>query len=190
MKLPANFEMERYGLRVRFVNEDDAEFIVRLRTHPKLSRFIHRTDNDIEKQKNWIKAYKKRESAGNDYYFLISISEMPCSLLRIYDIEPDSFSVGSWVSDPSAPFECAPLSMLIVHSIGFDILGKNICLTKDGTHVNNFKVNRFVKMLGKTIVGKRMDPVLGEYNLYTLEREVFEKNRIKLERLLLQTNNI
>jgi hypothetical protein len=42
--LPSNFELDRYGLHVRLVREEDAEFILSLRTDPKLSRFIHPTE--------------------------------------------------------------------------------------------------------------------------------------------------
>ena len=70
MKLDSDFTYEKYGLQLRFVNEDDAEFIIKLRTDPKLGKFIHSTSSDIEEQKKWIRAYKKREQAGTDYYFI------------------------------------------------------------------------------------------------------------------------
>ena len=47
IKLSSDFNLDKYGLHVRLVNEDDAEFIVSLRTDPKLSRFIHDTGNDV-----------------------------------------------------------------------------------------------------------------------------------------------
>jgi hypothetical protein len=37
-KLPNNFTLDRYGLHTLLVNEDDAEFIVNLRTDPRLSK--------------------------------------------------------------------------------------------------------------------------------------------------------
>ena len=68
--LPSNFEISKYGLHARFVIESDAEFILSLRTNPMLSRFLHSTDNDVEKQKIWIRNYKERERNGTDYYFI------------------------------------------------------------------------------------------------------------------------
>lgn len=64
IKLPNNFELDRYGLHVRLVGEEDAEFIVHLRTDEKLSRYINKTNVGVDKQKEWIKQYKKRERYG------------------------------------------------------------------------------------------------------------------------------
>ena len=54
-KLPENFELDRYGLHVRLVREEDAEFIVELRTSEHNSRYIHGTVGDIEQQKVWLR---------------------------------------------------------------------------------------------------------------------------------------
>ena len=64
------FPVTRYGLNFRFVVESDAEFILDLRTHKKLARYISYTDNSLENQINWIKRYKEREAAGLEYYIL------------------------------------------------------------------------------------------------------------------------
>ena len=67
-KLPENFELDRYGLHVRLVREEDAEFIVKLRTNERNARFIHATSPNIEHQQEWIRNYKEREINGVDYY--------------------------------------------------------------------------------------------------------------------------
>ncbi len=185
MKLPANFEIERYGLRVRFVNEDDAEFIVRLRTHPKLSRYIHKTDTDIEKQKTWIKAYKEREKAGKEYYFIFHKSLTPLGLIRLYNIQEETFTTGSWVFDPDAPYEASVFGVLIANSIGFEMLGKKVSVSPDGVSENNKSVVKFHKMIGREFTGKIFDKEVGEYYYTTqLTKANFLKNRTKLERLL------
>ena len=69
-KLPENFELDRYGLHVRLVREEDAEFIVKLRTNEHNSRYIHDTVADVEQQKVWLRAYKQRELEGKEYYLL------------------------------------------------------------------------------------------------------------------------
>ncbi len=73
-QLPSNFELEKYGLHVRLVREEDAEFILQLRTDPLLSRFLHATKNNLQKQKEWIRDYKLREAKGEDYYFFIPMT--------------------------------------------------------------------------------------------------------------------
>ena len=49
------------NIKLELITEDDAEMILKLRTDPKLNKFIFETDPDIEKQKEWIREYKKRE---------------------------------------------------------------------------------------------------------------------------------
>ena len=70
--LPSNFELDRYGLHVRLVREEDAEYIVQLRTNPTKNRYIHSTLNDVKAQKEWIRLYKQREAEGKEYYFIFS----------------------------------------------------------------------------------------------------------------------
>jgi len=67
MILDRDFSLNRYGLHVRLVNEDDAEYILNLRTDHKLGRFLSKTVNDLEVQKQWIRDYKKREALGLEY---------------------------------------------------------------------------------------------------------------------------
>ena len=59
------FELEHYGVKVRLATEQDAPFILSLRTDKRLSRFLHKTDNDLVKQLEWMKAYKERERKGD-----------------------------------------------------------------------------------------------------------------------------
>ena len=67
--------INKYGLHARMVREDDAAFILSLRTDPKLSRFIHPTENDEEKQRAYLQGYKERELAGKDYYFIFFLQK-------------------------------------------------------------------------------------------------------------------
>lgn len=135
-KLPENFELDRYGLHVRLVREDDAAYIVRLRTDPKLGRYIHHTDPDVGKQIAWLKEYKKREQQGLDYYFVFeSPKGCPCGLLRIYDIADDYFTIGSWVFDMNAPKGAAILADIITKEIGFELFPEK------KVHWDNMKEN-------------------------------------------------
>ena len=147
-KLPENFTLERYGLQVRFVNEEDAEFIVSLRTDPRLSRYIHETSSDIEQQKQWIRNYKLREAKGLDYYFLFSIGN-PQGLARIYNITEDTFTQGSWIFSPEAVLGASVLGNIISSEIGFEFLGKKIEYT-DARRDNN--THRYVKSFSPEVI--------------------------------------
>ena len=90
-KLPSNFELDRYGLHVRLVCEEDAEFIVALRTNPIKARYISATSSSVDDQRSWIKNYKERETAGTDYYFIYSYRGKLAGVNRIYEIEGNHF---------------------------------------------------------------------------------------------------
>jgi len=148
-KLPPDFTLERYGLQVRLVEEDDAEFIVSLRTDPRLSKHIHATSPDVEQQKQWIRNYKLREEQGLDYYFLFSINGQPQGLARIYDITEDTFTQGSWIFSPEAVLGASVLGNIISNEIGFELLGKKIEYS-DARKDNN--THRYVKTFHPEIV--------------------------------------
>ena len=84
--LPEDFKLNSLGLSVRLVNEKDVDYILSLRTNKHLTRFIHQTDDDREKQMEWIRNYKKRESEGREYYFIYLIGDKPVGVNRIYNI--------------------------------------------------------------------------------------------------------
>ena len=122
MILLPDYRIEKYGLSARFVEEDDAEFIVKLRTDESLSLFIHSTDNDIDKQKMWIRDYKKRESQGKEYYFIFYYEDRPIGLERIYNIKYDSYTHGSLVFTPESPIGSSVKADIITREIGFSLL--------------------------------------------------------------------
>ena len=137
---------QRYGVQVRLVEETDAEFILELRTDPKLSRFIHATDDSVEKQRDWIREYKKREAAGKDYYFLYAKDGVPFGVNRFYDIQSDIATGGSWVCRKGLPFDLPVLSCIIHYEILFEQLQLD-CFYTD-TKKQNKKVIKTTLMFG------------------------------------------
>jgi hypothetical protein len=120
--LDKNFTLERYGLYVRFVEESDAEFIVKLRTDPQLSQFLHITNNSVEKQKEWITEYKNREIAGIDYYFYYSHNGMPIGVNRVYDIRTNRGTCGSWICQKGLSAELPIITLVVLREIMFEQL--------------------------------------------------------------------
>lgn len=167
-RLPENFELDRYGLHVRLVKEEDAEFIVKLRTDPKLSRFIHDIKSGVEQQKEWIRAYKQREKNGTEYYFIYFVDGEPCGLNRLYDIKEDgTFNGGSWVFAPSSYELASVASVCIQLEIAFNDLGLTDNIMPDAVHIDNHEVLKFNKMLGSKVYGE-IEDVKGKY--YQLSR--------------------
>lgn len=119
-KLPESFELDLYGLHVRLVCEEDAEYIVQLRTNPTKNRYIHSTLNDVKAQKEWIRLYKQREAEGKEYYFIFSYQDENVGVARIYEIEDDSFTSGSWLAS-SNMVGIGVLCDIISREIAFDL---------------------------------------------------------------------
>lgn len=142
-KLPENFKITKYGVTVRLVTEDDAEFITRLRSDERLGRFIHASNGDVEAQKKWVTEYKKRENEGIEYYFIFLRDGIPYGLERIYNIDWThlSFTTGSWICEKGTNIDDAFLTSLITNEIAYDLLGLKINIydvRKENKHVLNF----------------------------------------------------
>jgi len=120
--------IEKYGIKLRFVEIDDAEFILSLRLNEKLGRYISPTEHDLTKQIEWIKSYKKREAQNSEFYFLtLDKNGNKQGLCRIYDFNETSFEFGSWLFSPDAPKGVAILSNLCAIDYGFEIFKCEIC---------------------------------------------------------------
>lgn len=182
-KLPANFEINKYGLHVRFVKESDAEFILRLRTNEKLSRYIHSTDNNIDRQKEWLRNYKIREANAEDYYFIFHKDGIPVGLNRIYGIHDNVFTTGSWVFEENVPFQCAVAASIITRELAFEYMELELEDGYDGVHVDNKKVIKFNKMIGLKETARIKD-LKGEYITMKLTKADFEFRKVRLLNLI------
>ena len=56
------------NINLRDVEISDAPFILRLRTNEQKSRFLHKTDADLQKQIDYINRYKTLQE---EWYFVI-----------------------------------------------------------------------------------------------------------------------
>lgn len=154
IKLPSNYELDRYGLHVRLVREEDAGFIVKLRTNERLGRYIHATENDVNKQREWIREYKKREEKGAEYYFIFETAAgNPLGVYRLYDITEQSFISGSWIFLPDAPLGTSMIAFIIAREIAWDISPEAINLydiKKANKSVLQFTSNFTPKVIRET----------------------------------------
>lgn len=182
-RLPIDYTIERYGLFARLVEENDAEFIVRLRTDPKLSRYLHKTDSSVEAQKEWIRKYKEREEEGTDYYFIFYKDGKAIGLNRLYELGPDMFTSGSWLFSAEAPFGTAFLAQIILREIAFFDWGYEYEDATSGVHVDNTNVLRFDLMAGMKEKGRYMSET-GEFISLGLTKEDFLVGRKKILRML------
>ena len=168
--------IEKYGLSVRLVTEDDAAFILSLRTDPKLSRFIHPTENNEETPRAYIRGYKEREKQRKDYYFIFFMQDEPIGLARIYNVQETTFTFGSWLFKEGLPYWASIAGAIIAREFAFEELGKEKEIEADGTHEDNKGVISFSRMLGMNFDSFKMDEK-GKYLTGYMLKEDFEKNK-------------
>ena len=170
--------INKYNINLRLVEETDADFIIGIRTDASKSRFISETNLDVEKQKFWIREYKKREKVGEEFY-LIAIDEdgVEFATYRLYDKRENSIEIGSFVSKP--------LYNNPINVIKVDVILKAYVFEELG--FNNLKFE--VRKENKSVINyhKKFHPTLideDELNYYfVLEKEAFLANKIKFEKL-------
>jgi RimJ/RimL family protein N-acetyltransferase len=106
------------GLRIllRDAREEDAAFILSLRTDPRKARFLSPVEDDVARQREWIREYQA--SVGQAYFVVCGLDGEPLGTVRLYDAQGDSFSWGSWVLKEGAPMFAALESALLVYRLG------------------------------------------------------------------------
>lgn len=135
------------NLILRDAEESDAEFILKLRTDPKKSKFLSTTSASIDDQIAWMKSYK---SSDDQAYFIIE--DKKCNKLgciRMYNPSLTSFDWGSWlIVDGAAPY-VALESALSIYSyarrLGF--VKARIDVRKDNCSAWKFHENIFGAVL-------------------------------------------
>ena len=179
-KLPKDFEYNKYGIHVRLVSEHDAEYILSLRLNPALNQYIHSTDNDVEKQRDWIREYKKRETIGTDYYFIYSMNGKPFGLDRAYHINPEnnSYTWGSWICKPGVT--AAQIMLQYIASV--DIINNILGLEQNTYTVSrgNMKVLYYHrKTLRSNEIGESGDDII-----FTNTKQMREEASARFKRIL------
>lgn len=160
---------------LRLVEVDDAKFILDLRLDKTKNRFISKVENDLNKQVNWIKEYKKREKQEKEFYFIIENSKNErCGVLRLYDFVEDSFCWGSWILKENSPSYMAIESALLVYEFAFYELKFN--KSHFDVRIDNEKVVAFHTRLGAEVIGS---DELNYYFNYTKEKYEGIKNKYR-----------
>mgnify|MGYP005956926121 CR=1 FL=1 len=162
--------LEGKYVNLREVELDDAPFILALRCDEKKSRFLHKTENNLEKQIEYLKRYK---TLDDEWYFIIENKQNePLGTSRIYDVCGTQYTPGSWLmKDGSLPEETLEGSLL-AGQMAFEVLGfeKSFFDVRKG----NKKVIRFHLSGGAKIVGEDKE------NYYF---EATKENHLKMKQI-------
>ncbi|MFT0213779.1 GNAT family N-acetyltransferase [Pseudomonas sp. F1_0610] len=143
--------LESKTIRLRLVEEADAEFILSLRLDNRYNQFLSLVDSNLAGQISWIRSYKLEEKEKKQYYFVIErLDGVRCGTIRVYDLKLDSFCWGSWILNENKTRYSALESAFLIYQFGFEILGYN------KSHFDVMKENKsvisFHKKMGANIV--------------------------------------
>ena len=166
--------INRYGIILRLVEEEDAEFIFELRNNSGLNQFISYTSPKLIDQIRWIKEYKVREEAGQEYYFVTQDQQgNKYGTIRLYNLDEKSFEIGSWLFNNNSPIGMAVKAHFIGFETGFEVLNAEYCRFE--IRKKNQGVLRYMHDFETTLIN---EDDLNYY--YTLTKESFYKRRSQL----------
>ncbi len=164
-------EINKYGIKIRTVEIADAEFILSLRTDEKLGKYLSPTENDVEKQREWIKGYKQREQDKQEFYFLtLGPNDEKLGVNRLYNFKNNSFESGSWIFLKNAPSNYPILSDLIGREHGF----KNLGFKVNAFNVNkkNVTVINYHKLFSPTVVKETNEEIFFELSYQNFNNQM------------------
>lgn len=129
--------VHNFGIELRPVVMEDAEFIHQLRRNPELSKYIGEVDKRLPIHKAWLESYFNRE---DDYYFCIQLANgVTIGTIAIYDVTGQTAEWGRWIITPSYP--AAAASAWLMYHVAFDVLGLSSVYCRsvlDNKHVVSF----------------------------------------------------
>ena len=139
---PTLSRIDGIQLSLRFVQPEDAAYVHGLRMDPSYNGHLSAVTGTVEDQLSWIEAYKTREAAGSEYYFVIERKDgVRCGVMRLYDIMGDQFTWGSWILDHNKPRKAALESTVLSFGVAFESLGMavgGIDMRKQNSHAIGF----------------------------------------------------
>ena len=171
------FECSRVSgpnLSLRLITPDDAEYIHNLRTNPQYNRFLSQVVGDVKDQRQWIEACKHREAAGLEFYYIIErMDGARCGTVRLYEIEEDSFTWGSWILDSSKSKKAALESAVLSFGVAFELL--SLQLARVDVATQNEHAEKFYRRFGMTEIHRTDSQIFFEYasKQFHLEKERF-----------------
>lgn len=140
-------------VRLRLVEESDAEFILGLRTDEKYNKHLSAVTGDVDAQVNWIRRYKADEANKLQFYFIIErLDGVRCGTVRVYDIVGNSFCWGSWILNEDKTKYAALESAFLVYDFGFNEL--NLSKSHFDVRKGNEKVISFHTKMGAIKTGE------------------------------------
>ena len=139
--------VEGPNLILRLIEPEDAAYVHSLRSNPAYNTHLSKVTGTVDDQRAWIEDYKSREAEGQEFYYVIVRKDgTRCGLVRLYDVEAESFTWGSWILDENKTRKAALESAVLSFGVGFDALG--VQLANVDVRVANEHAAAFYRRLG------------------------------------------
>lgn len=150
-------------LKLRPVKPEDAAYIHALRLDSRFNRYLSAVSGSVDDQRAWIERYKLHEAKGAEIYYIIERrdSGQSCGTVRLYEIEADRFTWGSWILDHNKTWKAALESAVLSFGVGFDALCKDFA--RVDARIDNTHANAFYRRLGMSETNRTASDVFYEY---------------------------
>ena len=148
----SNSNKEPHLLQFIFAKENDAEFILGLRTNPSKNKYLNYTEPNLENQIIWLKEYKTREERGEELYYIIYENHIPVGTIRIYNIKENECTTGSWLFSSNTHQLTPIISELLIYEIVYNILKKSTVLfdvRKENKKVVNYHKFKMITLINE-----------------------------------------
>jgi RimJ/RimL family protein N-acetyltransferase len=137
-------DIKSKNINFRLVEPNNAAFIVNLRREN--GKYLSPTNNDVNKQIEWINKYKDREDNLNEFYYIIEDKSLnKVGTVRLYNInyKKKTFTFGSFIVDKSLTLQkFIPLEAITeIFNYAFNVLKLdkvNFDCRKNNDAANNF----------------------------------------------------
>ena len=171
MDLSSIARVEGPNLILRLIEPEDAAYVHSLRSNPVYNTHLPAVTGTVDDQWTWIVDYKFREAQEQEFYYVIERKDgTRCGLVRLYDVEAESFTWGSWILDKNKTRKAALESAILSFGVGFDALG--VQLANVDARVANEHAAAFYQRLGMVETHRTDQNIFFNYT-----REQFDTDR-------------
>ncbi len=177
----------KYNLRS--VNQEDADFIIRLRTENyQRTQYLNPINSQRVDQEKWIEEQRARPG---DYYFVIEEKKSfkPVGLIGLYDVVSGQGEWGRWIIEEHS--DSATESFFLICKFAFEKL--NLSRIFSNTSLNNSAVIKFHDAIGAMRTGKEIRSNFRDSEEVFIEHEIlkeyyFDHLAVKILTLLSRVN--
>lgn len=164
---------------IRSASLNDAEQTLKLRQDPQKTIFLHQLDNEIDKQKRWLK--NQMEKPGDYFFVILDKKNNIIGTIGIYDIEGEKGHSGRLLSYGNSVQSFEGMLLAIRFAFNYLVLDE---LWGD-VDVRNISALEFNKMFGFQFDDLVYDSELNRQVLYgILYKSDFKNYERKIERFI------